>query len=394
MIIQHNKRIAIRILCVITMLETMGLFFIVPALPGLFLDENAIFLNSYPNFLSKEYKYAACAFLWAFGFFIGSTVIGILSDHIGQKRALIVCLIFSSMSYALIAFAIYIQNLLLVFLSRLTLGFFGSSYNIAQAYVVRISSDDDKMHNISLINLFMLLGLSIGPVISNMLRFLMPEVAESTVLSFVFAAVLLVICLLCSILFLTEDNINIESDSTSYFSLMTIFNNKSVLSLSFCYFLISLSFSTFQITMPIMFNVPLGYNTRLTDIIFVFLGCGYIVSISIQSKLLKIYSVFKVYYTSILIVAIVIITTQVTKNEFINCTLVFIYGVFETISYNCLILNLSNNVTVNDYGKATGGFGSIMCIALLCGSAIMPIISMFYLALPLVLSVAFFIRKH
>ncbi|ATN85195.1 hypothetical protein AYO29_01045 [Coxiella burnetii str. Schperling] len=95
--------------------------------------------------------------------FFGAAILGDLSDTVGRKKALLVCLIGSFLGYLLSAFAVGIHSLTFLILGRVIAGFTAGSQPIAQAAIVDVSSEAHKARNIGLILLAISLGLSSGP---------------------------------------------------------------------------------------------------------------------------------------------------------------------------------------------------------------------------------------
>jgi MFS family permease len=111
----------------------------------------------------------AAFFLYAFGQFLGSTVLGSLSDRKGRKRTLLCAITGSLLSYLLSSFAVLSGNLLLFLTARWLNGFFEGSTGIAQAYVSDRSKSAERVSALSKINVAASLGWLLGPLLGSFL---------------------------------------------------------------------------------------------------------------------------------------------------------------------------------------------------------------------------------
>ncbi len=71
--------------------------------------------------------------------FFGAAILGDLSDSVGRKKSLMICLIGAFLGYLLSAIAIAFHNFWFLILGRIIAGFTSGSQPIAQAAIVDIS---------------------------------------------------------------------------------------------------------------------------------------------------------------------------------------------------------------------------------------------------------------
>lgn len=91
---------------------------------------------------------------------------GRLSDRIGRKPVLLICLAGAALSYVLLAFA---STLALLYASRILAGLMAGNFAVASAMVADISTPDKRARNMGLLGAAFGLGLVIGPALGGIL---------------------------------------------------------------------------------------------------------------------------------------------------------------------------------------------------------------------------------
>ena len=81
--------------------------------------------------------------------FFGSSLLGDLSDQVGRKKSLSICLIGSFLGYICAALSVSIGSMALMFFGRIVAGFTAGSQPIAQAAIIDSSEEAHKARNIS-----------------------------------------------------------------------------------------------------------------------------------------------------------------------------------------------------------------------------------------------------
>nr|WP_273700676.1 MFS transporter [Coxiella burnetii] len=141
----------------------MGLSLLFPVLNAIIIDNHSNFLPAATTLATRDFLYGLTVGIFMICWFFGAAILGDLSDTVGRKKALLVCLIGSFLGYLLSAFAVGIHSLTFLILGRVIAGFTAGSQPIAQAAIVDVSSEAHKARNIGLILLAISLGLSSGP---------------------------------------------------------------------------------------------------------------------------------------------------------------------------------------------------------------------------------------
>ncbi|MCB4767351.1 MFS transporter [Ancylobacter sp. Lp-2] len=107
--------------------------------------------------------------LFPIGMFFGASLLGDLSDALGRRRTLMLCMGGLAGGYALMWAALEIGHLWLFFLGRLACGLMAGTAPIAQASVVDAAPEDQRSAAMAQVVLVNTLGMVAGPAIGGVL---------------------------------------------------------------------------------------------------------------------------------------------------------------------------------------------------------------------------------
>lgn len=107
--------------------------------------------------------------LFPIGMFFGASLLGDLSDALGRRRTLMICMGGLAGGYALMWAALEIGHLWLFFLGRLTCGLMAGTAPIAQASMVDAVPEDQRSAAMAQVVLVNTLGMVAGPAIGGVL---------------------------------------------------------------------------------------------------------------------------------------------------------------------------------------------------------------------------------
>lgn len=107
--------------------------------------------------------------LFPIGMFFGASLLGDLSDAVGRRRTLMICMAGLAASYGLMWLALEVGHLWLFFLGRLSSGLMAGTAPIAQASVVDAAPEDRRSAAMAQVVLVNTLGMVAGPAIGGVL---------------------------------------------------------------------------------------------------------------------------------------------------------------------------------------------------------------------------------
>ena len=101
-------------------IDMLGISIIIPVIPALFFDPDASFFSADVTEETRSILYGFLIACYPIMQFFGAPLLGALSDRNGRRPILSLSLLGSLVGYLLFAWAIYIQDIWLLFFSRLS----------------------------------------------------------------------------------------------------------------------------------------------------------------------------------------------------------------------------------------------------------------------------------
>ena len=180
----------------VVFVDLIGQGLVFPIINSLIMEPTGDFLpKSAPDAL-RHIDYGIVIGSFFLAWFLGVVYVAKLSDSIGRKQTLLVCLGGALAGYALTIASFYLNSLWLLILGRVVTGFTAGNQPVAQAAMVDASVDDaDRDLNMGYLMIGVSAGLVAGPIIGGVLtdKELLGGVA-SLDMPFYGAFVLVVIC--------------------------------------------------------------------------------------------------------------------------------------------------------------------------------------------------------
>ncbi len=152
-------------------LDMVGIGILIPVIPILLASPTSQFYLL-PTGMSLQTGYILLGFLIAiypFFQFLSAPILGQLSDRVGRKKVLVVCLTGTAISYVIFAIAILTRNIPLLFVSRAFDGITGGNISVAQAAIADITPPEKRSRTFGLIGAAFGFGFIIGPFIGGVL---------------------------------------------------------------------------------------------------------------------------------------------------------------------------------------------------------------------------------
>lgn len=157
-------RHALLIIFLIVFTDFMGFGIIIPALPFYIQDNQA-----HPIQVAMLFSaFSICQF-------IGSPILGAISDRVGRRPVLIISQLGSSAGYLLLALATPFQAsnvalfLFMLYLARIIDGISGGNVSTAQAYISDVTTAENRSKGMGMIGAAFGIGFSAGPALGGVL---------------------------------------------------------------------------------------------------------------------------------------------------------------------------------------------------------------------------------
>ena len=155
-------------LLLVVFIDIMGQGLVFPIVTTIVMEPSAGFLPHHTTHSAREFDYGLVLGVFFFAWFLGAAYISKLSDYIGRKKGILICLAGAFAGYVLTIIALYLSSFALLILGRAVSGFTAGNQPIAQAALVDISRDEEeKTSNMGMIVAASALGLVLGPLMAG-----------------------------------------------------------------------------------------------------------------------------------------------------------------------------------------------------------------------------------
>ena len=157
-------------LLMVVVLDVMGQGLLFPIVNNLIMDPSMGFMPQGTPVGARQFGYGLVIGTFFLFWFLGAAYISKVSDYIGRKQGIMICLSGALAGYVLTILALFFESFILLLIGRAVSGFTAGNQPIAQAALVDISeSDEQRTRYMGLIIVAMAIGLVIGPVIGGVL---------------------------------------------------------------------------------------------------------------------------------------------------------------------------------------------------------------------------------
>ena len=154
----------------IVFVDLLGQGLVFPIINALIMEPQSSFLPASASDATRHFNYGLVIGIFFLMWFLGAPYISKLSDVIGRKNAILICLFGALAGYAITIAALYNSSLWLLIVGRGITGFTAGNQPIAQAAMIDVSTDDvDRGRNMGYIITGVSFGLVGGPLIGGFL---------------------------------------------------------------------------------------------------------------------------------------------------------------------------------------------------------------------------------
>lgn len=154
----------------VVFVDLLGQGLVFPIINSLIMEPGTSMLPTDTTDTMRHFNYGLIIGIFFLCWFFGAPYISKLSDVIGRKNAILICLFGALGGYALTIAALYANSFVLLILGRAITGLTAGNQPIAQAAMIDGSTDDeDRNRNMGYIITGVSFGLVGGPIIGGFL---------------------------------------------------------------------------------------------------------------------------------------------------------------------------------------------------------------------------------
>lgn len=147
----------------------LGYSMMITIFTPLFLESRYTLLPETYSFSTRTILLGSALFLYPFGQFLSSPILGALSDHHGRKKILFYSLLATTCCYIVVATAIMTSQLTLLMVALFLMGLSEGNVTIAQSAIADVTRGDERTRYFGYIYLSASLAFIIGPLLGGQL---------------------------------------------------------------------------------------------------------------------------------------------------------------------------------------------------------------------------------
>lgn len=275
-----GMKIAQFALLFVVYIDLMGQGLVLPLVTTLIFDAEQGFLPANTSQSAREFDYGLAMGVFFLSWFLGAAYISKISDSIGRKAGIMICLAGGFAGYALTIIAINLGDFALLVIGRAISGFTAGNQPIAQAALVDMSRNEgEKTRFMSFVVVAFSAGLVGGPVIGGLLSD--PSVLgdlASVVLPFYVAAGLVLLNAALIVVFFHDTDVERQPfrfrPVEAFLMLYQVSQRPHVLRLALVFFFSMLALNSTYIFMDTYFAERFGFGTLQNSLAMIVLGVG------------------------------------------------------------------------------------------------------------------------
>ena len=355
-------------LCLVLFIDGIGLGLLFPIFSVLFLNHDAGFLQSSDTDQYRNFLFGFTAGIFMLCWFFGASIMGDLSDALGRKKSLVICLIGAGLGYGLTAIAISMHSVPLIILGRIIAGLTAGSQPVAQAAMVDIAPKNKVSIYLNYVLLAMCLGFMIGPLLGGVLS--NPNLIHWFSLStpLWFAA-----CLALGNLFLLNKLYHEEPLphravkihlSRPFTLFLDAFRSKAIRSLSVIYIFFQTAWALIYSYLSIFGIKKFNMGVAQTSYMMAFLGLGFALGMSgLLQWVMKKISLKNMAVLNWMLTAALVVGVLLAHSVGLMCFLLVLTGATLGASYGNILALFSQQVSADHQGWIMGITGAMGALA-------------------------------
>jgi DHA1 family tetracycline resistance protein-like MFS transporter len=164
----HNKSL-LRVIFLTTLIDMLGIGLIIPVVTPLLLDTNLPFMGNGATFADRSMMIGLLLASFSLAQFVGSGLLGALSDRHGRKPVLRYTIVGTMIAYLIFGAGILGTSLPLLFTGRLLLGFCSGNLAVTFSAIADLSSAEHKSRNFGMVGAAFGIGFVLGPFLGGFL---------------------------------------------------------------------------------------------------------------------------------------------------------------------------------------------------------------------------------
>lgn len=351
-------------LFIIIFMDTLGLSLVIPLLSPLLMEPGTSIVSYDISVQTRNFLYGLTLGVYSLATFFGAPILGDLSDRIGRKRVLFICILGTFVGYVVAVYAVISKLYGLFLISRLIDGFTAGSLAIAQAVVVDVSPHEAKTSNIGKVLFAATLGYVMGPILGGFLSdaHILPWFTLSTPLFF--AAFLAIVNALWLQLSFRESYPRIPETKIKLLGGLAVlkqaFSIKTIRHLAVLFLLLQLGWAAYSQFIAYFLVKRYAFSPPSVGVFLALLGIGYGVAfLYLVRKLTAKYSLPYLTRLAFGVMSVMVLITAISNHVWVAWLIAVPAAIGLALGYAVLISRFSDQVDPSKQGRIMGLTGAI-----------------------------------
>ncbi|MBA2654741.1 MAG: MFS transporter [Gammaproteobacteria bacterium] len=390
---KNNFFIAAAPLLLILFIDGMGLGLVFPILNNLIVDPSSHFIALSYSESARNFIFGAIVASFMLSWFFGAPFLGDLSDNIGRKKSLMICLIGATLGYLISAVGIMGNSIVLLILGRIVAGFTSGSQPIAQAAIIDISEPQHKTRNISYILLALSLGFIFGPLLGGVLSDKSIQPWFNFSLPFFFAAgISLLNALFLQFLFIETftktQNVKIKLHRAIEI-FIAAFRHEKIRVLSLIFLIMVFGWSSFYTFISMYLLKKYNFDAFHITLFMAFMGVGFGIGNGFLANFCaKRFNLRATVIVTLFLGSVGILITVMAERPLYAWWSIIPIAALLSVAYALILTIFSNQVSDTAQGWVMGITGAIMALTFGINSLMLGLLSTLGVNVPLYISIS------
>jgi len=349
-------------------IDSLGFGLVYPVLTAIFTSPATAKLIHSTSDQVINFYLGFAYMLFPFCMFFGASYFGDLSDHLGRKKVIALCMGGMCIAFLLMALGISSFSLSILLIGRGLTGLMAGSQPIAQAAIADLSTPKTKAFNMSIMTFTISIGIVIGPLLGGF--FSDPNIVEGFGFwtPFTVAAILALAAFFWILFGFQETYRKREKKKIQVLRPLLIFKEgfeqKAVRYLIFLFACNQVGFGIFFQTILIQIKQDFHYSRFLLGAFNGWIGFGFAVGLILVIPFaLKRWKVETVGILSLFATGVFEIFSGVNVSALLTWIIALPVAMADIIAYTMIMTIFSNAADHNTQGWIMGIFGSIVAIS-------------------------------
>lgn len=375
-------------LFMVIFIDTIGVGLVWPLFAPLFMGQTGSVFSVNVPFFERDLLYGITMGVFPVFMFFGAPILGDLSDHIGRKKVLLLCLLGTSVGLGICALGVIWCNVYLLIFGRALLGVLAGSQATAQAAIIDISNPEKKALTLSTITLASNFGFIFGPMLGGILIDQRIVSWFNYTTPFVISAIL-ALCNAVFLCFVFKETFDPKKIVKMHLTkgvrvFVSAFTNAKMRMLAIIYLSFQIGWAiAFQFSV-MSFVQSYGYSGLQVGRFLSLISLVYVISLLGIIRIALIYFRLEKIICWALGISVISFIVAIWNKEIIIWAAMLFATFGVALSYAGLLTLISNSVSTDEQGWAMGIVGALNAVAWGFGALFAGSMGIFKISLPFV----------